>query len=178
MELYKVTLSEQEREELKAITSRGVHPSQKVLNALILLNCDQSEAASEVYRGVDIAGVLGVSHRKIDRLKKRFVEDGFEAALTKQAPQRDYVSKVDGEVEARLIALSCGHPPEGQARWSLRLLADQAVELNYVPELSHETVRQVLKKTNSSPGKNRLGDRTTGQRRVRCGDGKCAGCLL
>lgn len=153
MEIYKVTLSPQERAELEGVASKGSHQSQKVLNALILLNCDQNQEPHERKSGRDIASVLRVSERKIDRVKKRFVEEGLEAALNKQAAERSYDSKIDGDLEARLIALSCGAPPEGHARWSLRLLADRAVELEYVDSLSHEAVRRVLKKTNSSLGR-------------------------
>jgi transposase len=136
---------------------KGKHAAQKVINALILLNCDQSQGRDDRRTSQEIAAVLQVSERKIDRVKRRFVEDGLEAALGGQPSQREYVSKVDGEVEAHLIALSCSAPPSGYARWSLRLLADRAVELELVQEISHETVRRVLKKTNSSRGKRWVG---------------------
>ena len=136
---------------------KGKHAAQKVINALILLNCDQSQSRGDRRTSQEIAEVLQVSERKIDRVKRRFVEDGLEAALGGQPSQREYISKVDGDVEAHLIALSCSAPPGGHARWSLRLLADRAVELALVEEISHETVRRVLKKTNSSPGKRWVG---------------------
>jgi hypothetical protein len=101
--------------------------------------------------------VLQVSERKINRIKRRFVQEGLKVALSGQSSQREYVSKVDGDVEAHLIALSCSNPPSGHARWSLRLLADRAVELQWVEAISHETVRRVLKKTNSSPGRRWVG---------------------
>ncbi len=116
-----------------------------------------ARAATGRHTSPAIAEVLQVSERKIDRVKRRFVEDGLEVALGGQPSQREYVSKVDGDVEAHLIALSCSAPPGGHARWSLRLLADRAVELALVEEISHETVRRVLKKTNSSPGKRWVG---------------------
>jgi len=94
-----------------------------------------------------IADVLPVSMKKIDRVKKRFVEQGLEAALNKHATPRPSLRKTDGDVEAHLVALSCAKPPPGHARWSLRLLADKMVELRYVDSISHETVRSVLKKT-------------------------------
>lgn len=153
MEIYKITLSEDERAQLEEIVSKGSHQSQKVLNALILLNCDQSQGPGQRHSGAQIASVLRVSERKIDRVKKRCVEEGIDAALNKQVAAKTYDSKIDGELEARLIAMSCGPAPEGHARWSLRLLADRAVELQYVDSLSHEAVRKVLKKTNSSPGR-------------------------
>lgn len=157
MEKYIVTLSPEEAEQLRSLVGKGKHAAQKVINALILLNCDQSQGRDDRRTSQEIAQVLQVSERKIDRVKRRFVEDGLEVALGGQPSQREYVSKVDGDVEAHLIALSCSAPPGGHARWSLRLLADRAVELALVEEISHETVRRVLKKTNSSPGKRWVG---------------------
>ena len=157
MEKYIVTLSPEEAEQLRSLVGKGKHAAQKVINALILLNCDQSQGRDDKRTSQEIAEVLQVSERKIDRVKRRFVEDGLEVALGGQPSQREYVSKVDGDVEAHLIALSCSAPPGGHARWSLRLLADRAVELALVEEISHETVRRVLKKTNSSPGKRWVG---------------------
>ena len=157
MEKYIVTLSLEEAEQLRSLVGKGKHAAQKVINALILLNCDQSQGGDDRRTSQEIAEVLQVSERKIDRVKRRFVEDGLEVALGGQPSQREYVSKVDGDVEAHLIALSCSAPPSGHARWSLRLLADRAVELALVEEISHETVRRVLKKTNSSPGKRWVG---------------------
>ena len=95
--------------------------------------------------------------RKIDRAKKRFVENGIDAALNKKVGGRVYARKTDGDFEAHLVALSCSEPPEGFARWSLRLLADKVVELNYIASISHETVRRILKKTKSSRGNARDG---------------------
>ncbi len=152
MEHYKVTLSEQERAEVQDIASKGTHAAAKIINALILLNCDQSGARSERPRSRDIAAMLCVSERKIDRLKKKFVQEGLDLALNRQTSQREYALKVDGRLEAQLVAMSCSAPPEGHARWSLRLLADRLVELEYIDSVSHETVRRALKKTNSSPG--------------------------
>ena len=153
MKRYTVTLEEQEREELSRITRKGSHPSQKVVNALILLNCDEGPFNERRVRGEDIAEILRISARKVDRVKKRFVEEGMEAALGgRQGRRPTYVRKADRDFEARLVALSCGDPPEGHAQWSLRLLADRVVELGYVDSVSHETVRRVLKKTPSSRG--------------------------
>jgi transposase len=147
-----VTLQAEERAELAAITHKGSHQSQKVINALILLNCDEGEFNGQRVRGEDVANILRISRRKIDRVKKRFVEEGLDAALGRQQSQRIYQRKADGELEAHLVAMSCGEPPEGFARWSLRLLADRAVELEYADSLSYETVRRVLKKTKSNRG--------------------------
>ena len=157
MNRYKVTLLQEERGNLEAITRKGPHQSQKVINALILLNCDEGEFNAQRLRGEDIATVLRISMRKVDRVKKRFVEEGLEAALGGLPSQRVYESKADGEFEARLVALSCGDPPRGFARWSLRLLADRAVELEYIDSVSYETVRRVLKKTKSNRGKSVAG---------------------
>ena len=144
---YKVTLDRQEREMLQEIATRGKHSSQKVLNTLILLSCDQGPFQDRRLTNQQIAEALPVSMKKIDRVKRRFVEIGLDAALDKQKAKRTYVRKADGDVEAHLIALSCGNPPPGHVRWSLRLLADRMVELRYVKAISHETVRKVLKET-------------------------------
>ena len=152
MKLYKVTLLADERAELAAITHKGSHQSQKVINALILLNCDEGELNDLRPRGEEVANILRISMRKIDRVKKRFVEEGLDAALGRKPSPRNYERMADGEVEAHLVALSCGEPPEGFARWSLRLPADRAVELQYVESISYETVRRVLKKTKSNRG--------------------------
>ena len=157
MNKYLVTLTEEERIELKSISSKGKHRSQKVLNALILLGCDEGSFQQKRSINQDIATVLNVSMKKIDRLKKRFVEKGLEIALNGTKGQRAYKKKADGEFEAHLVALSCSEPPEGHVRWSLRLLADTVVELQYIETVSHETIRQVLKKTSSSLGKKSAG---------------------
>ena len=157
MNKYLVTLTEEERIELKSISSKGKHRSQKVLNALILLGCDEGSFQQKRSINQDIATVLNVSIKKIDRLKKRFVEKGLEIALNGTKGQRAYEKKADGEFEAHLVALSCSEPPEGHVRWSLRLLADTVVELQYIETVSHETIRQVLKKTSSSLGKKSAG---------------------
>lgn len=158
MKFYKVTLTKEEREKLSAITSKGSHKSQKVLNALILLNTDEGEFQDCRSKNEDISRILNVSMKKIDRVKKRFVEEGLDIALHGHKGQRVYKKKADGDFEAHLIALSCSEPPEGFSRWSLRLLADQVVELEYIDKVSHETVRRVLKKRVKTVEKTRLGD--------------------
>lgn len=152
MKKYIVTLTRDEREILSNIVSKGRHNSQKILNALILLDCDVGEFQTNRSTNEEIARVLNISMRKIDRVKKRFVEEGFDFALEKRKGDRVYIKKADGDFEAHLVALSCSSPPEGFSRWSLRLLADKAVELNYIENISHEAVRRILKKTNSSLG--------------------------
>jgi hypothetical protein len=142
---YKVTLTKEEREELMDIINKGSHTSQKFRNAYVLLNCDEGEFAEKV-TNAQICKVLKIGMRTVDRVKKKFVEEGFEEALERRPTQRTYERKADGDFEAHLIALSCGKPPKGFAKWSLRLLADKMVELNYAETISHETVRTVLKK--------------------------------
>jgi transposase len=152
MKKYIVALSEEERNTLVELTSKGSQKSQKILDALILLGCDEGDFQTERSTNEEIARVLNISMRKIDRVKKRFVEEGFDVALNRKKRSRIYAKKTDGDFEAHLIALSCSEPPEGFARWSLRLLADKVVELNYIDSISHETVRRVLKKTKSNHG--------------------------
>ncbi len=144
---YKIRLDETERRMLEGIATRGRHSSQKILNALILLKADEGRFQTGKVTNEVIAEVLPVSMRKIDRVKQRFVEEGMEAALDKRKAERVYKRKADGDFEAHLIALSCSKPPAGHARWSLRLLADRMVELEYAESISYETVRRVLKKT-------------------------------
>ena len=152
MKKYVVTLTEEERSFLNELASKGRHRSQKVLNALILLACDKGEYQKLRSTNAEISKVLNTSMRKIDRVKKRFVTEGLDVALNGKKSVRVYEKKADGDFEAHLIALSCSDPPEGFARWSLRLLADKVVELNYIDSISYETIRRVLKKTKSSPG--------------------------
>jgi transposase len=151
MKKYIVTLSKDERESLSNLTVKGKQKSQKILNALILLGCDEGEYQTEQSTNEEIARVLHISLRKIDRVKKRFVEGGLDAALDKRRGNRIYAKKTDGDFEAHLVALSCSQPPEGFARWSLRLLADKVVELNYIDSISHESVRKILKKNEIKP---------------------------
>ena len=158
MKKFKVTLSKAERDELYDIVKKGKRKAQTIRNALILLNCDEGEHGDKI-KNEDVAKVLHIGDRTIDRLKKSFVEEGFEIALygkTEVSP-RYHKRIIDGEVEAKLVALCCSNPPEGFAQWSLRLLADQMVELEYVESVSYETIRRTLKKTNLSLGKSKDG---------------------
>ena len=150
MKKYIVTLTNDERRELIELISKGKHRSQKILNALILLACDEGEFQKGRSTNKVIAKVLNVSMKKIDRVKKRFVEDGLYITLNGRKGSRIYKKKTDGDFEAYLVALSCSEPPEGFSRWSLRLLADKAVELDYIDNVSHETIRRVLKKRNQT----------------------------
>lgn len=154
---YKVTLTKEERDKLSFIIQKGKHRSQKVLNALILLNTDKGQFQESRSKNEDISNILQISMRKIDRIKKCFVEEGLDIALNGTKGKRAYAKKADGDFEAHLVALSCSEPPDGFARWSLRLLADKVVELNYVDKISYETIRRVLKKTKLNPGVKSVG---------------------
>ena len=157
MKKYVVTLTKDERDELTVLTSKGKHKSQKILNALILLSCDTGEFQKQHSKIEGIARVLNVSMGKIDRVKKRFIENEFDIVLNGEKGGHVYARKADGDFEAHLVALSCSEPPEGYARWSLRLLADRVVELNYIDSISHETIRRILKKTKLNRGDKRGG---------------------
>ena len=148
-----MTLTQEERKELDALSSKGKHAAPTMLNSLILLACDEGEYQTERSINETISRVLNVSMKTIDRVKKRFVEEGFDMALTGKPSTRVYRRKADGDLEAHLVALSCSAAPEGHQRWTLRLLADKAVELDYVDSISYETVRRVLKKTSLNPGR-------------------------
>jgi hypothetical protein len=157
MKKFTVTLTQEERIELKQIASKGKHKSQKVINCLILLGCDEGTYQKARSNNEEISRVLKISMRKIDRVKNRFVVDGLDVALNGQKGSRVYAKKADGDFEAHLVALSCSDPPDGFARWSLRLLADKVVELNYIDAISHESIRRILKKTNLNLGKRKAG---------------------
>ncbi len=152
MVLYTIKLTKPEVEELHAIINKGSHTSQTFRTAYILLNCDVGEYSDKV-TNEQISKVLKVGMRTIDRVKKKFIEEGLEAALERSPTTRIYESKSDGDMEAKLVTLCCSEPPKGYAKWSLRLLAEKMVELKYVESISHVTVRSVLKKTNLNPGK-------------------------
>jgi transposase len=150
MKRYRVTLRAEEREELGRLLARGKADVRKLKHAQILLKADQAEAGPG-WADERLAEALEVGLTTVQRLRRRFVEEGLAAALSPyRGGKRLYVTKLDGEQEAHLIALACSTPPEGQDRWTLRLLAGRMVELQHVDTLSHETVRQTLKKTRSS----------------------------
>jgi len=149
---YRIKLTKNEVEELMDIINRGSHTSLTFRTAYVLLNCDEGEYSQKV-SNEQISKMLKIGMRTIDRIKKKFIEEGIEACLERRPTSRIYESKTDGDVEAKLITLCCSEPPKGYAKWSLRLLADKMVELNYVESISHVTVRSVLKKTNLSLGK-------------------------
>jgi len=149
---YKVTLTKEEREQLLALISKGKHSSQEYRNACILINSDEGQYGKKI-NSEHIAQVLQINAKTVERVKQRFVEEGFESCIERKPyPQKGPI-KTDGDFEAHLVALSCSKSPKGYARWSLRLLADKMVELKYTESISHETVRRVLKKTKSNRGK-------------------------
>jgi len=149
---YKVTLTKSEREQLKAIVKKGKHSSMQYRNACILLNTDEGEWGEKI-SNEQIAQVLHISTKTVERLKQRFVEEGFESCMERKPYPAKQKIKTDGDFEAHLIAISCSEAPKGYSRWSLRMLADKMVELKYAESVSHETIRQVLKKTNLNRGK-------------------------
>ena len=142
---YRVTLTAEEREALDRMISRGKADARKLVHARVLLHADASDGGPG-WPDTQIAEAVRVSVRTIERVRQRFVEEGLEAALLPRPSRRVYARKLDGAQEAKLVALACAGPPEGKKRWTLRLLAERMVELEIVPELSHETVRQTLKK--------------------------------
>jgi transposase len=148
---YIVTLTQEEREKLQTMLSKGQAAARKLTHARILLKADAGEGGP-AWDDEAIAEGLEVGRATVERVRKQFVEEGFEAALDRRKPRRQYQRKLDGDGEAHLIALACSQAPEGRSRWTLRLLADRMVRLEQVDHLSHETVRQVLKKTNLSLG--------------------------
>lgn len=153
---YVVRLTEEERAQLEDLTRRGRVAATTVKHAWVLLKADEGPSGP-AWPDRPIREAYGVSWSTIARVRQKFVEEGVTAALERKKAVRPPTQKVDGEMEARLIALACSTPPEGEARWTLRLLASRMVELEYADSLSYETVRRVLKKTNSSRGRRKSG---------------------
>ena len=145
---YPIELSDQQRQHLEKLTSSGTFPARQIKRAQILLKSDVRINWSYEH----ISAAFHVSAVTIAKVRKAFVEDGLERALERKQPDREYQHTLDGEGEAHLIALACGQPPEGRKHWSLRLLQNRFVKLGYAESISHETIRRVLKKTNSSLG--------------------------
>lgn len=148
---YIVTLMEEERQVLQEMLSRGKAAARKLMHARILLKADAAPGGPDWPDG-RIAEALDIGQATVERVRKQFVEEGLEAALERRKPRRVYARKLDGDGEAHLVALACQEPPEGRSRWTLRLLADRMVQLEYVDQLSYQTVRRTLKKTRSSRG--------------------------
>jgi transposase len=147
---YRVTLTPTERDQLKHLLAAGTASARKLTHARILLKADQGPQGPG-WTDQAIAEAVEVSQPTISRVRQQYVEQGLQAALNRRPPSREYVRRLDGAQEARLIALACATPPSGAARWSLRLLADKLVELEIVEDaISYQTVRRILKKTRSS----------------------------
>ena len=148
---YTVELSDEERQHLEKITSSGIAPARMVKRAQILLKSD-SQGERTAWKYDQICAAFNVTPVTVLNIRKSFVEKGLAATLSRKKPEREYRHALDGEAEAHLIALACSEPPEGRKVWSLRLLKDRLIQLGHVDHISHETIRSVLKKTNSSPG--------------------------
>ena len=150
---YRIKLTEQEVIELTAIIKKGSHSTQSYRAAYVLLNCDEGAYSLGKSTNEQIAKVLKIGMRSIDRIKQKCVEGGLEKALERAESTRIYAQKVDGNLEAKIVQLCCSEPPKGFAKWTLRMLANKVVELGYVDELSHVSVYNTLKKTNLNHGK-------------------------
>ena len=148
---YMVTLTDEERQMLQEMLSRGKAAARKLMHARILLKAD-ARPGGPGWNDEAIADALEVGRATVERVRKEFVEEGLDAALERRKPRRVYARKLDGDGEAHLVALACQQPPEGRSRWTLRLLADRMVSLEYVDQISYQTVRRTLKKTRSSLG--------------------------
>ena len=148
---YIVTLTEEERRMLQEMLSRGKAAARKLTHARVLLKAD-APPDGPGWNDEAIADGLEVGRATVERVRKEFVEEGLEAALERRKPHRLYQRKLDGDGEAHLVALACQKPPDGRGRWTLQLLADRMVELEYVGQISYQTVRRTLKKTRSNLG--------------------------
>lgn len=148
---FPVQLSLAERARLQTLVSNGSATAHTHIHARILLKADEGPQGP-AWTDAMISSALDVGMSTVGRVRQTAVQQGLEAALQRKLPKRVYSRSLDGAGEAHLVALTCSTPPEGAGRWSLRLLAERMVELEYVEAISHETVRQTLKKTNSSPG--------------------------
>jgi transposase len=150
---YAIDLTDAERAALREILSKNKVKSSTIVNAYILLKADRACG----WTNADIAAAYDVSTKKVEQLKKRFVEEGLDAALYRKPVTNAHRRKITGDEEAHLIALCCSQAPEGQERWTLRLLADKMVELDIVDAVSHETIRRTLKKVHLNLGKRKNG---------------------
>ena len=150
---YAVDLIDTERAALREMISKNKAKRSTIINAYILLKADRTCG----WTNEDIASAYEVSTKKVEQLKKRFVAEGFEAALYRKPVTNVHRRKITGDEEAHLIALCCSQAPEGQERWTLRMLADKMVELDIIASVSHETIRRTLKKMNLNLGKRKNG---------------------
>ena len=143
---YRVTLTAGERGELERMIARGKADARKLAHARILLRADEA-AGAPACTDEEVATATEASTRTVERVRRRFVEEGIESALMPKPTKRVYARALDGAQEAHLIALACSAPPDGKKRWTLRLLAERVVELGHAEAVSHETVRRTLQKT-------------------------------
>jgi len=143
---YRVVLTAEQRAELRGLIGTGAAPARMLTRARILLKADHGEGGAG-WADAAIAGALEVHPGTVQRVRRQFVAEGLAATLARKRPDRVYARALDGRQEAHLIAVACATPPDGQARWSLRLLADELVRLEVVDAVSYETVRRTLKKT-------------------------------
>ena len=148
---YVVTLTEVERQMLQEMLSRGKAAARKLTHARILLKADARDGRP-AWSDDAIAQGLEVGRATVERIRREFVEEGLQAALERRKSCRQYQRALDGDGEAHLVAMACSRAPEGRSRWTLRLLAERMVQLQYVDQVSKDTVGRVLKKTNLSLG--------------------------
>lgn len=152
MERYAVELSAEEREELLAVATRGRGPVAESRRASVLLAVDKGEHGDLRWTDARAAEAYRVTEQTVRNVKRRCCEEGPLAAVGRRPRSRPGNVKIDGEAEAKIVALTCTDPPEGHARWTLRLIAERSVELGYVESISHVAVGNMLKKTSSSHG--------------------------
>jgi transposase len=150
---YAIDLTDAERTALREILSKNKVKRSTIIHAYILLKADRSCG----WTNADIASAYDVSTKKVEQLKKRFVEEGFEAALYRKPVTNAHRRKITGDEDAHLLALCCSQAPEGRGRWTLRMLADKMVAWDVIASVSHETIRRTLKKVNLNPGKRKNG---------------------
>jgi hypothetical protein len=171
---YVVKLSEAERNHLQALINKGKSTAKRLLKARILLKIDAG-TQGENWSDGQIIEALDTNKSMVTRVRQQFVEEGLEAVLSRKERAAPAITPIfDGEKEARLVALACSTPPEGRARWTLRLLEDKVVELGIVERASDNTIRRVLKKHASAPPQRAMGHPAGGERRFRSGDGRGA----
>jgi transposase len=150
MKKYNVILTTDERTECNELLKKERLAARKRIHAQILLKADDSDGNG--WADIRIAEAYSISRPTVERVRQRFVEHGIAAALQPRAPHENRARKFDGEKEAQLITIACSSAPQGRARWTLQLLAEEMVTLQYLESVSHEGVRQILKKTNLSLG--------------------------
>ena len=147
---YRVELTESQRRRFSEVANRGRSPARTVKRALALLKTDEGQTDDR------IAEALSMSRRTVVRIRKRFCEEGLESALVER-PRTGQKPKLDDQADAHLVAIACSDPPEGHAHWTLKMLAERMVELDYVDSIARETVRKSLKKTNCGLGRKESG---------------------